>query len=56
MTQKTYIINKDEYRFTEQIRGYIRMDINKRIDMHTTFYNWDQVEKYVNNLINETNI
>ncbi len=54
MVQKTYNVSGKEYRFTQVYKGYIRLDINKTLQPKIDFFNWEQVEEFINNLINNT--
>lgn len=54
MVQKTYNVSGKEYRFTQVFIGYIRLEINKTLQPKIDFNNWDEVEEFINNLINNT--
>lgn len=52
MVQKEYEVAGKIYRFTEHLKGYIRLDINKTLQPKIDFFNWEQVEEFINNLKN----
>lgn len=52
MVQKEYEVAGKTYRFTEHLKGYIRLDINKTLQPKIDFYNWGEVEEFINNLKN----
>ena len=54
MIQKAYNVSGKEYRFTQVYNGYIRLDINKTLQPKIDFYDWGEVEEFINNLINNT--
>ena len=54
MIQKTYKVYGKEYRFTRVYNGYIRLEINKILQPKVDFYDWGEVEEFINNLINNT--
>lgn len=46
LVQREYEINGKVYRFTEQFKGYIRMDVDKRLDPKKDFRSWKDVEEF----------
>lgn len=48
--QRTYAIDGKRYRFTEQYRGYIRLDIDCVLQPSTDFRSWNEVDEYIREL------
>lgn len=48
--QRTYVVRGKRYRFTEQYRGYIRLDIDCVLQPSKDFNSWKEVEEYIRGL------